>query len=152
VPDVDRIMTSLHSLTGLTKLRLVGNLNDEEFGFTSEQMTACLAHMPLLTCLHLLDTAGLDSLRFLSSGPITRSLKELELVDFYPQLPVLELEHVHALSMLNRLKLHSLFDCPLDEYIVRLCTPPSRLLPSLRHFDHRWEDSGSSDEEEEEEI
>jgi hypothetical protein len=75
----------------------------------------------------------------------------LELEDVYPLLPVRELEHVHALTVLNRLKLHSVFDRPLDEYIVRLYTPPSLLLPVLRNFEYKSGEVEEEDEEEEEE-
>jgi hypothetical protein len=47
--------------------------------------------------------------------------------------------------------LHSLFDCPLDEYIVRLYTPPSLLLPALRSFEYKSEEVEEVEEVEEEE-
>jgi hypothetical protein len=150
--DTDRIMQSLHSLVGLTKLRIEGNVHSESpfpFHFTSAHLAACLPHMPLLTNLHLTDASGLDTLRFLSSGPITRSLTELDLSFLNPPLPLRELLHVHALSSLTRLTLVSTFDRRLDDHAKPLYTPPSRLLPALRQF--TYEHSSSDEEEEDEE-
>jgi len=92
--------------------------------------------MPLLTCLHLSGMASLDSLRFLSSGPITHSLKKLQLSQFAPRLPLVELQQVRALSSLTEFRLYSVFDRPLDDDTVSLYTPPSRLMPSLVEFEH----------------
>jgi hypothetical protein len=103
--------------------------------------------MPLLTRLRLTDASGLDSLRFLSSGPITRSLKVLQLSCFDPPLPLRELLHVHALSSLTDLSLVSVFDRPLDDHALPLYTPPSLLMPSLRQF---LFDHGDDDEEDDE--
>jgi hypothetical protein len=134
--DADRILSSLHSLVGLTELRLYGG-GTFPLPFTSAQLAACLPHMPLLTHLYLLNYLSLDSLRFLSSGPITHSLKELSLILYQVQLPLSELAHVHALSSLTKLTLWSVFDPPPDESTVALYTPPSRLMPSLQSFWHR---------------
>jgi hypothetical protein len=135
--DTERVVESLYSLVQLTTLRLemLGSLSTP---LTSDHLAACLLHMPLLSHLRLSHVAGLDSLRFLSSGPITHSLKELELLHARPQLPLPELAHVHVLTALTRLRLESVFDAPLDEPTARLYTPPSSLLPSLRHFAHAW--------------
>jgi hypothetical protein len=136
--DTKRIVESLHSLVRLTMLRLE-MLGSRSTPLTSDHLAACLRHMPLLTCLHLSYVRGLDSLRFLSSCPIPHSLKELELSHARPQLPLSELTHVHALTSLTKLTLESVFDKPLDVPTVRLYTPPSSLLPSLRHFAHAWQ-------------
>jgi len=104
--------------------------------------------MPLLTSLRLTDVTAVDSLRFLSSGPITRSLKELVLWWFYPRLPLRELAHVHALSALTSLALKSVFRRSPESYTLRLYTPPSLLLPSLRQFEY---DPSVDDEEEDDE-
>jgi hypothetical protein len=160
--DTDRIMHSLHSLKGLTELGLYGeptHQSAQSLRITSDHLVACLAHMPLLTSLHLSGAASLDSLRFLSSGPITHSLKKLQLSRFEPRLPLRELHHVHELSSLTELRLYSVFDRPLDDYSEPLYTPPSRLMPSLVYFDHGWKpaaggeaaDSASDEEEEKEE-
>jgi hypothetical protein len=152
LPDADRIMHSLHSLVGLTELQIEGNVHSElqfPFLFTSAHLIACLPHMPLLTRLRLTDASGLDSLRFLSTGPVTRSLKELEICFLNPPLPLRELLHVHALSSLTRLTLMSTFDRPLDDHALPLYTPPSLLLPALREFS--YEHSASDDDEEDEE-
>jgi hypothetical protein len=79
------------------------------------------------TALYLANPQALDSLRFLSSGPITRSLKKLTLSYFRSTLPLRELAHVHALSSLTELMLFSVFDRPLDEY-----TCPSEHTPHSR--------------------
>jgi hypothetical protein len=141
-PNADRIMHSLHALTALSSLIIVGNSRHDavhRMRLTSDHLAACLPHMPLLHTLCLWDAAAaLDSLRFLSSGPITRSLQKLVLVDFSPRLPLSELSHVHALSSLRELTLLSVFDRPLDEETQRLYKPPSTLLPSLSCFSHKW--------------
>jgi hypothetical protein len=139
LPDAARIMQSLHSLTGLTELGLGGKVREEmphHFHFTSNHLAACLPHMPLLTKLLLMGASALNSLRFLSSGPITQSLQELDLGSFTVRLPPSELTHVHALSSLTKLTLRSVFDPPPDESTLALYAPPSRLMPSLQSFWH----------------
>jgi hypothetical protein len=136
-PETDRIMQSLQSLTALTELE-IEEAGDFPLRFTSDQLAACLAHMPLLTRLDLTIAKALDSLRFLSSGPITRSLTKLHLSRFEPRLPLRELHHVHELSALTDLGLYSVFDRPLDDYSASLYSPPSRLMPSLVRFNHGW--------------
>jgi hypothetical protein len=136
--DTERIVESLHSLVRLTMLR-VEMLGSRSTPLTSDHLAACLRHMPLLTNLHLSYVRGLDSLRFLSDGPITHSLKELDLSYARPQLPLAELAHIHVLTALTKLRLESVFDEPLAEPTARLYTPPSPLLPSLRHFAHAWQ-------------
>jgi hypothetical protein len=137
-PDADRIMNSLQSLVGLADLRLYG-AGRFPLRFTSDHLAACLPHLPLLTSLQLSYATALGSLRFLASGPITRSLKMLDLDHFNPRLPLPELLHVHALSVLSSLTLRLVFDRPLDDHALPLYTPPSSLIPSLRHFVHEWE-------------
>jgi hypothetical protein len=140
-PDADRIMRSLHSLSCLTKLSLRNDKRAEQahpLRFTSAHLATCLPHMPLLTSLLLAGATSLDSLRFLSTGPITRSLFKLELSDVEPRLPLRELAHVHALSVLADLRLFNVFEQPLDGEIEARYTPPSLLMPSLqliRHWD-----------------
>jgi hypothetical protein len=135
-PNTDRIMHSLHALVNLTKLSLYGSAIFGHFAlrYTTDHLAACLPHMPLLTTLYLANPQALDSLRFLSAGPITRSLRKLALSHFRSPLPLRELAHVHALSSLTELMLFSVFDRPLDEYTRSLYTPPSLLLPSLLKF------------------
>jgi hypothetical protein len=108
------------------------------FRFTSAHLAACLPHMPQLTSLELSD-AALDSFSFLSSGPITRSLKSFVVISLESRLPLSELAHVHALSSLLTLILLSPFDRRLDEHTERLYHPPSVLMPSLGHFFLQWE-------------
>jgi hypothetical protein len=91
--------------------------------------------MPLLTSLHLSGAVMLDSLRVLSSGSLAKSLKKLSLTFMKLRLPLSELVHVNALSALTSLTLRAVFDCPLDEATLRLFTPPSSVLPDLRHFE-----------------
>jgi hypothetical protein len=151
--DTDRIMHSLHSLTGLTELRIEECNN--HLRYTADHLTTCLSHMPWLTGLHLSYPTALDSLRFLSSGPITRSLKTLHLTGFRTRLPLAELLYVHELSSLTELTLYRVFDRALDEYTQSLYTPPSRLMPSLLEFVHYWEaeaQAGEESDEEEDEV
>jgi hypothetical protein len=131
--DAERIMHSLHALVGLSELRLLGG-GDCPLRFTADQLAACLPHMPLLTSLHLSHAKALGSLHFLSSGPVTRSLQKLELVEIHPRLPLSELEHLHALSVLDRLKFDSVFDSPLDEATLQRYRPPCLLMPALVQF------------------
>jgi hypothetical protein len=140
--DADRIMASLHSLAGLTALHLSGG-GDMPLQYTSDHFVACLPRLPLLSALSLTWASGMDSLRFLSSGPITRSLKHLSLQYFEKRLPLAELSHVHALSTLTNLTLCCVFDASLDE---SLYTPPSSLMPSLHHFAHTWKPVGQEDD------
>jgi hypothetical protein len=135
VPDTDRIMHSLHAHVELTELSLLGS-GEFPLRITSTHLAACLPLMPLLTHLELLFPTALDSLRFLSSGPITHSLTVLRLCQFSSPLPLSELHHVHELSSLTDLWLFSVFDRPLDTLAEALYKPPSPLLPSLRTFRH----------------
>jgi hypothetical protein len=111
---------------------------DSRIQLTAANLAACLPHMPLLTRLELSSATSLDSFRFLSCGPIIHSLQRLELRDFARRLQLSELVHVHALSSLTSLTLEDVFDAPLDEETKALFTPPSALLPRLRHFVHKW--------------
>jgi len=122
---------------------------------TSEQLAECLPQLPLLRSLTLSNQAQLESLEFLKTGPVTRTLTSLELKNFHMRLPVEELQHVNALSALETLTLENVFDEPLAESTQQLYRRPSRLLPSLRWMQHSWrplpEDEDEDDEEEEEE-
>jgi hypothetical protein len=140
-PDADRIIRSFHSLSCLTKLSLRNDKRAEQahpLRFTSTHLSVCLPHMPLLTNLLLSGTTSLNSLHFLSTGPITRSLFKLELSDVESRLPLRELAHVHALSMLADSRLFNVFEQPLDGEIEVRYTPPSLLMPSLQLFRH-WD-------------
>jgi hypothetical protein len=132
--DAERVMASLHSLTGLTDLGLSGN---HPPCITTADLAACLPRMPLLTSLHLSGVVILDSLRFLSSGPLAKSLKKLSLKFMKLRLPLSEQVHVHALSALTSLTLRAVCDSPLDEATLRLYTPPSSVLPELCHFEYK---------------
>jgi hypothetical protein len=139
----------MHALTRLTDLRLCAHpFGRATLHVTSKQFADCLAHMPQLTRLQLHVLTLLDSLGFLASGPVTHSLQLLQLTFFHPPLPVSELTHLQALTSLTRLTVHSIFDQPIDEQTVRLYTPPSALLPSLRHFSHHWPPPEEEEEEE----
>jgi hypothetical protein len=147
-PDVDRIMRSLHSLTRLTDLRISEN-DRFPLDLTAAHLSACLPHMPLLTILSLSNATALDSLRFLSTGPITRSLQTLALYHCSQRLPLRELAHVHALSSLIQLTLVCSFDRPLDEQTKLLYTPPSVRMPALRDFYYIWSPQSPVDSAEE---
>jgi hypothetical protein len=154
--DTERILQSLHALVRLTDLRVLhhGGLysGDHPLCITSEHLVAALAHMPQLTRLDLRQVA-LDSLRFLSSGPTTRSLQQLNLIDAKPRLPLSELVHVHALSSLTKLRVVSSFDEPLDKSLY-MSRRSKLLMPSLVSFHTRllrWRSDSDSEAEEEEE-
>jgi len=157
VLDCARVLRALSSLHRLTSLSLWGDELDDSGGMqaTSEQLAECLPQLPLLRSLTLSNQAQLESLEFLKTGPVTRTLTSLELKNFHMRLPVEELQHVNALSALETLTLENVFDEPLAESTQQLYRRPSRLLPSLRWMQHSWrplpEDEDEDDEEEEEE-
>jgi hypothetical protein len=136
VPDTKRIMASMIQLSALTELTLNGG---RSLRFTSGHLAACFSRMPCLAHMHLSDAVAVDSLRFHSSGPITRSLKTLWLTWLRVRLPLSELLHVHVLSSLTELHLSNVFDRPLDASLLRLYQPPSLAMPALSYFHHDWE-------------
>jgi hypothetical protein len=132
-PAPQLLLTALQGCSKLTSLFL------SSCRFTSEQMCALLPSLPALRhlTLHIVNIVDLlESLRCFSSGPITRTLTKLTLVDCrHPALHLTELEHVHALTELRSLDIRSSFVEPLDaaaqeQYLRR----PSRILPKLSTF------------------
>jgi hypothetical protein len=142
-PDTPRVLSTLHSFVGLMELEIFNDAPESAYNgtfqlrFTSDELAACLAHMPLLTSLCLWHSANLRSLRFLSIGPVTRALKRLTLLSFHPRLPLAELSHVHALSALTELTLDAVFDRLPDADTLQLYRPPSVILPTLTQVSFR---------------
>lgn len=124
---VDAIAVSLQSCPLLTELRL------SYIAVTSAQMSALLAGRGNMRKLEFVE-ADFDSLKFLSSGSLPRTLTHLTLdgCGLDGQLSVEELSHVHALQELTHLNIDSSFDEDLFDSAVY--NPPSKLLPKLVSF------------------
>jgi hypothetical protein len=96
-----------------------------------------MPHLTRLQDLTLRFAPKLESLRLLSSGPITRTLTRLAILNCRnPQLRSTELHHVHALRSLTHLSLHRSFVKRLDTFARSLYAPPSLLLPKLVDFQY----------------
>jgi len=137
VPDSGRVLQALQSCSQLTKLRLWADAcGGDRLNFTTEQLSSCLLHLPLLRELTLQYLSSVRSLRFLTEGSLPRTLLKLRLEFFHPRLLMSELEHVNALTALDELSLYCMFEQPLDDATQRLYKPPSVLLPALRLFSY----------------
>jgi hypothetical protein len=93
--------------------------------------------LPLLRSLCLFGCRNIVSFSFLTSGPITSKLAELTLLHFQPPLPISELHHLRQLRSLERLQLHHVFERELTAEEAAPFTPPSHLMPALRHFTYK---------------
>ena len=125
----DSLAFALQSCTNITDLTLDQN------PLTSAQMSMMLSHFINLRTLVLREATALESLRFLSSGPITPTLTQLSLINCqHPQLQLSEMAHVHSLQSLTCLELEVSFVEPMDELTRSLYAPPSLLLPKLVEF------------------
>lgn len=122
---LDSLASSLQTCTQITDLSLFHGL------LTADQMSVMLSQCTDLCALHLSDASELDSLRFLSSGSIPRTLTSLTL-EMCKHLPLVELQHVHALQSLERLCVYYSFAEKMDEHTLAPYQPPSLLLPNLR--------------------
>jgi len=120
------------SCTRLTSLNLLrGQFNANDLCV----LLPCITDLRVL-CLWRIET--IDSLRFLSRGPIVHTLTYLRLGHLgNSQMHSSEMLHVNELRELRRLDLHHLFVEPLDP-LTRLfySPPPSRLLPKLTLFEY----------------
>jgi len=138
--DSARILRAVASCTQLRSIRLTDSNGITGLHVTSEQLTACLSQLPHLAELVLHCATALTTLAFLTSGSLPHTLTGLYLDDFYQQLPLCELQHVHSLSALRHLSLTCVFDAPLSPADVAALTPPTQS-PTLRHlttFQHKW--------------
>ncbi len=78
--DLHRILSTLAQCTLLTELQLVFGNNVQGFSASSDQLADFLRGLPLLRSLFLAYLHDVDSLSFLTSGPITSTLglREME--------------------------------------------------------------------------
>ena len=128
---IGRLLPVLMECVGLAKLIL------DYCAFSSAHLEALIPRLSELTHLTLIWAEKLDSLRFLSRGRITHTLTSLSL-RHGRQMPLRELEHVHALKELRYLDIKRAFLEPLDDYTQHLyARPDSLLLPKLTHFSYQ---------------
>ena len=74
----------------------------------------------------------LESLSFLSSEPLQRSLTSLTLLDcLHPALLTVELRHIFTLQQLTHLVIRCCFAEKLNSFILHELTVPSTRLPKL---------------------
>ena len=98
---------------------------------TSAHMHALLSCMPALSKLQLANMPWLETLSFLSSEPLQRSLTSLTLVDcLHPALLAVKLRHIFALQQLTHLVIRRCFE-KLDSLTKHDLKVPSVRLPKL---------------------
>ncbi len=133
--QIPNVVAALQTCTQLTELTLYGWGG---FDFTSEQLASCLQRMPRLCSLVLLCCSNaLRSLSFLAVGTLASTLTKLEICNGVKRIPLTELHRVHALQSLRTLRLDKqTFDADFNEFMLRLYTPPSRILPALQIFEY----------------
>ncbi len=131
--DHDRVVTALRSCAKL-KLLVIGDVDSEPLLFSSEQLFSFLCCMPELRVLFISRTVRLHDLSFLRA---IVNLRVLELRDCGKQVPLEEMQQIHALRSLHHLGLSSsTFTHPMDALSQKLHSPPSPLMPALRYFDY----------------
>ena len=103
----------------LTELRIAHS------GLLSSHMTAMLSCMPALSKLQLHCMHGLESLSFLESEPLQRSLTSLILLEMrsHDGLSAMDMRYVLPLQQLEHLEMIDSFH--LDSFTQFLLTPPS---------------------------
>ena len=105
---------------------------------TSQHLSQALLHLSQLRELTLSECASLDSLSFLSEcRHLSQSLQTLTLWG-PPLTHSEEIKHVLTLSNLTQLALYRFFVELLEPLMVQRLTPPSRLLPKLVQFRHKY--------------
>jgi len=131
IPWTKQLAVLQQSCTRLTSLRIMGG------DFSATNLCALLPCITDLRTLWLWRIKTIDSLRFLSRGPIVRTLTDLTLGYLSPQLHNSEMLHVNELRELRCLSLQHLFVEPLEP-LTRLfySRAPSRLLPKLTSFQY----------------
>lgn len=122
----ERAALSLQGCKQITQFMLSGcKLNAQQIG-------ALLANFERLNHLTLSDIFELESLQFLSTGTLPRTLTNLSLQRCRsPRLHSTELAHVHTLQSLTDLEVRYCFAEPMDR---SLYDPPSKLMPNLVKF------------------
>ena len=127
-----RVFAALSACTQLVSLELT---DGDSFPFTSEDLVACLPHLPHLRELTLKWCTRLTSLAFLRAGLLPFTLTALSIDMFKPELALQELHELLHLRALTSLTLgRRICSAPLDAATLRLFTPPSHALPALRSF------------------
>jgi len=98
----------------------------------AKHVAALLSRMPAVRKLHFKSVPRLESLSFLSSEPLQRSLTSLTLSHYKNVgLRTAELRHVFDLPQLAHLHLHNSLSETLDSLTKHDLTVPSKRLPKL---------------------
>jgi len=132
IPWTKQLAVLQQSCTRLTTLEIMhGRFNANDLC----NLLPCIAGLRKLS---LWKIRTIDSLRFLSRGPIVRTLTDLTLGYLaHSQLHSSEMLHVNELRELRRLSLQHLFVEPLDPLTQLFYSQtPSRLLPKLALFQY----------------
>jgi hypothetical protein len=133
--DGSRMLTALHGCRQLTSLDLSSNrMTDGGLNCTSEGLAALLPCLPHLQSLSLQNVGSLSSLSFLTTGPITSTLTELQFRSCSPPLSINQFSCFEALRSLTTLDTSNVFDRDLTSEESLLYEPPSALIPSLTYF------------------
>jgi hypothetical protein len=130
--SLDSLAESLQRCAQITRLNL------KSCRFTPGQMIVLLSGFNDLRALTFYDSKEITSLRFLTCGPITRTLTSLRL-EFckHASLRSSELVCVQALQSLKELVVAVCFAPEvLDAATKALYTPPSALMPALVKFSY----------------
>jgi len=134
LPNGDLFPAALRSCSQLQTLRMGSLKDDDRFEIplllSSAALGDCFAGMSLLQSLTI-DGAQLDSLAFLGTGALPRTLTALHLIDITPRLPPSELRHVLVLGALQSLYVGAVLSSSADEITLTALTVPSRALPNL---------------------
>lgn len=115
----DRIQSRHNIVVGVAVCHRLVQLSLSSCKLTSDDLTTILHGMSSLTDLELSHMLELDSLGFLNSAALTKTLTSLA-IHAQLRMPVLQLRQLHGLHHLKRLAMASLFDPPLDEYCLSL--------------------------------
>ena len=124
LPEPERMIQGIGQCTQLTSLTIFNSK------LTSAHISALLSRMPAVSKLALITMPKLESLQFLSSALLQRSLTSLSLTDC-AGLPTLELRHVFALQQLTHLWSHNSFAEKLCSLALHELALPSQRLPKL---------------------
>ena len=121
-------------IAGVDQCKQLTSLSISGSKLTCAHMTALLSCMPALSTLKLVRMPQLESLRFLSSEPLQRSLTSLSLTDCrHAALLTVELRHVFALQQLTHLRIRYSFAEKLNSLTKYDLQAPSLRLPKLIH-------------------
>ena len=124
------------TIQGIGQCAQLTSLNMANSPLTSAHMSALLERMPALSKLKLANMTSLESLSFLSSEPLQRSLTSLTLADcHHATLLTVELRHIFALQQLTHLTIRGCFAERLCSFALHELKVPSARLPKLIQSD-----------------